>query len=178
METAGPESLKFKTNNRLARRIRDINNSRIALLINGNTNALSLAREAARYFEELHQCSVVEIYNKQQSTRPCPAADLKKLSEACDFLITAVGDTDKSAACSLRDGIRFEQYRKPALVVCTKQFEVTTKDNASQMGLPEYPFALVKHPVDSCTPAEIAERGQKVYWQGMAILTGVYLIRG
>ncbi len=78
----------------------------------------------------------------------------------------------------MHDGISFEQYRKPALVICTKPFELTAKNIARVLGLPDYPFILVDHPIGSRTRAEITERALYAYRQGMAILTGAYLIRG
>jgi hypothetical protein len=78
----------------------------------------------------------------------------------------------------LHDGISFEQYGKPALVICTSPFEATAKNIARVLGLPDYPFIMVDHPIGSRTPAEITERALYAYRQGMAILTGAYLIRG
>jgi hypothetical protein len=72
----------------------------------------------------------------------------------------------------LHDGISFEQFGKPALVICTTPFEPTAKNIARVLGLPDYDFAIVEHPIGSCTPAEISTRAEIAYQQGMKVLTG------
>ena len=55
----------------------------------------------------------------------------------------------------MHDGISFEQLGKRAIVLCTDPFEVTARNIARMMGLPDYPFVMVEHPIGSRTPAEI-----------------------
>jgi hypothetical protein len=70
----------------------------------------------------------------------------------------------------LHDGISFEQLGKRALVLCTEPFEVTARNIAKIMGLPNYPFLLVQHPIGSCTLPELQERAEVAYRQGLPIL--------
>jgi hypothetical protein len=70
----------------------------------------------------------------------------------------------------LHDGIRFEQLGKRALVLCTEPFEVTARNIAKIIGLPNYPFLLVQHPIGSCTLPELKERAEVAYRQGLPIL--------
>jgi len=70
----------------------------------------------------------------------------------------------------LHDGISFEQLGKRALVLCTKPFEVTAKNIARIMGLPDYPFLMVQHPIGSCTLPELSTRAEVAYRQGLSIL--------
>jgi hypothetical protein len=70
----------------------------------------------------------------------------------------------------LHDGITYEQFGKPAVVLCTQPFEVTAKNIAQMMGLPGYPFVLLQHPLGSCNEAEIGARAADAYRQGRAIL--------
>ena len=42
------------------------------------------------------------------------------------------------------------------------------------MGLPEFPFILVEHPLGSRTLDEIKERAKSAYEQALAILSGQY----
>jgi hypothetical protein len=72
----------------------------------------------------------------------------------------------------LHDGITFEQSGKRALVLCTTPFEVTAKNIARMMGLPDYPFALLEHPLGSRTPEEIKQSAEDAYRQGISILLG------
>ena len=70
----------------------------------------------------------------------------------------------------MHDGISFEQLGKRAVVLCTEPFEVTAKNIARIMGLPEYPFLKVQHPIGSCTLPELKERAEVAYRQALAIL--------
>jgi hypothetical protein len=70
----------------------------------------------------------------------------------------------------LHDGISFEQLGKRAVVVCTEPFEVTVKNIARMLGLPDYPFVMVEHPIGSRTLPEIKARAEIAYNQALPIL--------
>ena len=55
----------------------------------------------------------------------------------------------------MHDGITFEQLGKRAIVLCTTPFEVTAKNIANVLGLPEFPFVLLEHPLGSKTLEEV-----------------------
>lgn len=71
----------------------------------------------------------------------------------------------------MHDGITFEQTGKRAVVLCTGPFEVTARNIARMMGLPDYPFAILDHPLGSLTDAEIGERAAEACRQAIDILT-------
>ena len=70
----------------------------------------------------------------------------------------------------MHDGISFEQLGKRAVVLCTEPFEVTAKNIARIMGLAEYPFMMVQHPIGSCTTDELKQRAEVAYQQAVGIL--------
>jgi hypothetical protein len=70
----------------------------------------------------------------------------------------------------LHDGISFEPLGKRALVLCTEPFEVTARNIARIMGLPDYPFLMVQHPIGSCTMPELKARAEVAYRQGLTTL--------
>ena len=70
----------------------------------------------------------------------------------------------------MHDGISFEQLGKRAVVLCTEPFEVTAKNIARMMGLPEYPFVMVEHPIGSRTLPEIKVLAESAYEQALGIL--------
>ena len=72
----------------------------------------------------------------------------------------------------MHDGISFEQLGKPALVICTHPFEPTGRNIARALGVADYPFALVEHPIGSRTLPELKERAQAAFEQGVALLVG------
>jgi hypothetical protein len=47
---------------------------------------------------------------------------------------------------------------------------VTAKNIARIMGLPNYPFLMVQHPIGSCTLPELKARAEVAYRQGLSIL--------
>jgi len=72
----------------------------------------------------------------------------------------------------LHDGISFEQLGKRAIVLCTEPFEVTARNIARMMGLPDYPFVMVEHPIGSRTLPEIKMLAESAYEQAVPILGG------
>jgi hypothetical protein len=72
----------------------------------------------------------------------------------------------------LHDGITFEQRGKRAAVLCTTPFVVTAQNIARVMGLPEYPFVVLEHPLGSLDASQIRDRAAAAYEQALPILTG------
>ncbi len=55
-------------------------------------------------------------------------------------------------------------------MLCTEPFEVTARAIARVLGLPDYPFLKVQHPIGSCTLRELKVRAEAAYQQALAIL--------
>ncbi len=60
----------------------------------------------------------------------------------------------------MHDAIELEKRGIPTAVICTEEFAVPARTMARTLGIPEYPFVLVPHPVGSLTPAQVAERAR------------------
>jgi hypothetical protein len=56
------------------------------------------------------------------------------------------------------------------VVLCTEPFKVTARNIARVLGLPDYPFLLVQHPIGSCTLMELKARAEVAYQQALPIL--------
>ena len=56
-------------------------------------------------------------------------------------------------------------------MLCTEPFVVTARNIARVLGLPDYPFLRVKHPIGSCTLPELKERAEVGYQQALRILS-------
>ena len=61
---------------------------------------------------------------------------------------------------------------KRAVVLCTKPFTVTARNIVRMLGLPDYPFAILDHPIGSCTPEEIRTKAELAADQVEKILLG------
>ncbi|MAP12630.1 MAG: hypothetical protein CMQ61_11320 [Gammaproteobacteria bacterium] len=70
----------------------------------------------------------------------------------------------------MHDGISFEQLGKRAIVLCTHPFEVTSRNIARMLGIPDYPFVMVDHPIGSASPDGIKARAEVAYRQALPIL--------
>lgn len=56
------------------------------------------------------------------------------------------------------------------MVLCTHPFEVTARNIARVMGLPDYPFAVLDHPIGSLSVEEVRVRAEDAYQQSVTIL--------
>ncbi|HCC42814.1 MAG TPA: hypothetical protein DEQ32_00365 [Gammaproteobacteria bacterium] len=72
----------------------------------------------------------------------------------------------------MHDGITFEQSGKRAVVLCTRPFIVTARNIARVLGLPDYPFVILEHPIGSCPPSEIRLKAEVAADQAEKILLG------
>ncbi len=70
----------------------------------------------------------------------------------------------------MRDGINIEQRDVPAAVICTRPFIPSAKAMARICHLPDYPFAVIDHPLGSLTPEEVRRRAEAALPQVVAIL--------
>ena len=60
----------------------------------------------------------------------------------------------------------------PTAVICTDQFVQSARAQAEICGNPDYPFAVVAHPIGSLTTAVLQARAEAALPQVLAILTG------
>ncbi|MBG92858.1 MAG: hypothetical protein CL792_02640 [Chloroflexi bacterium] len=72
----------------------------------------------------------------------------------------------------MHDGITLEKLNVPALTLCTYPFQPTAEATAKTLGLPNFRFALIDHPIGSRSEQELRERAQEAYVQGSKILLG------
>jgi hypothetical protein len=70
------------------------------------------------------------------------------------------------------DGILLEQRGVPAAAICTELFVPNAKTIGAAHGAPDYPFALVPHPLASVSPTELAREAQQVLPEVLRLLAG------
>ena len=70
------------------------------------------------------------------------------------------------------DGILLERRGVPAAVICTDLFVPNAQATAKAHGAPDYPFALVPHPMASAAPAELAHQAKVILPTVLRLLVG------
>ena len=70
----------------------------------------------------------------------------------------------------MHDGIELEKLGVPAAVIITNEFIAQAKAIAEIQGIPDYPFAVVPHPIGRLTPEDLKERANEALPQVLDIL--------
>jgi hypothetical protein len=60
----------------------------------------------------------------------------------------------------MHDSIELEKRGVPTALICTEQFIRTAQTMAKICGLPDYPFAVIPHPLGNLEPAEVRVRAE------------------
>lgn len=68
------------------------------------------------------------------------------------------------------DGILMERHGIPAAVICTQPFVPNGRAIAEAHGAPDYPFALVPHPLASASPQALAREAKEVFPEILRLL--------
>ena len=63
-----------------------------------------------------------------------------------------------------------EREGVPAVGVMTARFTSAAEMMSKALGMPDYPFATIEHPVSSASDAELAERARAAIEQGCRLL--------
>ena len=62
----------------------------------------------------------------------------------------------------MHDGIQFEKRGLPAAVICTEPFVSSAVAMSKMGGIPNFPFAVVPHPLGSLDENSLRERAKEV----------------
>ena len=62
----------------------------------------------------------------------------------------------------MHDGIQFEKRGLPAAVICTEPFVSSAVAMSKMGGIPNFPFAVVHHPLGSLDENSLRERAKEV----------------
>ncbi|HVA22772.1 MAG TPA: hypothetical protein VMW62_00080 [Chloroflexota bacterium] len=71
----------------------------------------------------------------------------------------------------MHDSVTIEQHGIPSAYICTDAFEPTVKAMAEVQGLPDYPYAAVRHPIGRATDAELRAKAAAVVDRVCELLT-------
>ena len=70
----------------------------------------------------------------------------------------------------MHDAISAERLGIPAAGVITDRFVSTARVMAEFVGLPDYPVAIVAHPISNNTDAQIRAKAAQIVQQAIAVL--------
>jgi len=70
------------------------------------------------------------------------------------------------------DAILFEKRGIPAAVIITEPFVATAEAMARLAGMPEYPVAVIPHPVGSLSPDEVTARADAIAERIVELIIG------
>jgi hypothetical protein len=79
-------------NTTLAPRTRSLRGAKLALLDNGKPNGAALLEEFGRQLRERHGVAEVLMFTKPYFGTPVEPTQTERISQECDFAITAIGD--------------------------------------------------------------------------------------
>lgn len=134
-----------------------IEGTRVAFLDNGKSNSDEFLRRLATRLEALGAVPVRTL--RKPGVGSLASGDqLDELLADVDVVVTGVGDCAGCCSCSVQDAVRVERRGTPAVLVCTHELVTTGRISARAAGAPDFPFAVVQHPVASCTSEELDGR--------------------
>ncbi len=155
----------------LAPRRPDLSGQRVGLMDNTKHNAALLLAEIGKLLAAEQGATVTVEATKANFAAPAPAELVDRYREACDVVITGVGDCGSCSASAVADGIGFEQAGLPAAVICSDAFVVTADAMAELRGAPGYHYLRTAHPVAVLTTDQVRQRAKQLLPEVVAALT-------
>jgi hypothetical protein len=138
---------------------------------NTKHNAALLLTEIGKLLAAEQGATVTVEATKANFAAPAPAELVDRYREACDVVITGVGDCGSCSASAVADGIGFEQAGLPAAVICSDAFVVTADAMADLRGAPGYHYLRTAHPVAVLTTDQVRQRAKQLLPEVVAALT-------
>jgi hypothetical protein len=155
----------------LAARRPHLSGQRLGLMDNTKHNAALLLAEIGKLLAAEHGVTVTLEATKANFAAPAPADLVKRYREACDLVITGVGDCGSCSASAVADGIGFEQAGLPTAVICSDAFVVTADAMAELRGAPGYHYIRTAHPVAVLTIEQVRQRAKQLLPEVVAAIT-------
>lgn len=142
----------------LAPRAASLSGCRLGVLDNGKPNSDRFLDALAGELARDHDLADVVRARKPSIGKLAPDEVVHDLRSKCDVLLTGVGDCAGCCSCSAHDAITFERLGIPTAMVCTMEFLDAARAVARAMGLRDFPFTIIQHPLGSLTPERLDER--------------------
>lgn len=72
----------------------------------------------------------------------------------------------------MQDAVAFEKMGTPSTVLVTKPFDTQARSMTVLLGLPDYQYAVIGHPMGSLNEAEVMGRAREALPQVLAQIIG------
>lgn len=129
---------------RPAARLDTLKGKTIGLLDNAKPRADIILEVVKKYLESKGAvCSIYEF--KPHLAKPLPLEQIERLAKA-DAVVGAVGDCGSCSTGLAKDGVALEKLGVPTATVYTPIFATSAAFNATGLGLPTLPIAILKTP--------------------------------
>jgi hypothetical protein len=169
--SGGPTSPDDQAAPRLAPRPTTLAGVRVGLLDNTKHNALLFLQTVGELLVEEHgAASVTIVETKRNFSVPVDEEIVSRYREACDVVVTGVGDCGSCSAAAVADGINFERAGLPAAVVLTDAFDITGRTMAGVQGVPDYEWLRTEHPMAVLEQDQVRERARGMVPEILAAL--------
>ncbi|UUT34876.1 UGSC family (seleno)protein [Microbacterium elymi] len=157
----------------LAPRPADLTGLHVGLLDNTKHNALLFLTELGSCLvRECGAADVSIVETKKSFSVPVDDEIVTRYKDACDVVVTGVGDCGSCSAAAVADGIAFERAGLPAAVVLTDAFGATGRTMAQVQGAPDYEWITTQHPMAVLDPDQVKERARRLLPEITRSLTG------
>jgi hypothetical protein len=169
--SGGPAGPDGRAAPQLAPRPQTLTGARVGLLDNTKHNALLFLQTVGDVLVEEHgAASVTIVETKRNFSVPVDDEIVARYREACDVVVTGVGDCGSCSAAAVADGITFEQAGLPAAVVLTDAFDITGRTMAGVQGVPDYEWLRTEHPMAVLEQHQVRERARGMVPEILAAL--------
>jgi hypothetical protein len=165
--TSGPVAEKET----LAERLDTLENGVLGVINNGKYHSDTVLNKIAERLKSLYTLKNVIVVKKDSASRAVKEDIAKRLAGECDFVIAGIGDWGSCSSGSLLDGIVMEKLGLPAAVICTEPFVSSGRAMAVSQGIPDYPFAVIPHPIAATEVEKLQVWADQAIDQIVSILT-------
>jgi hypothetical protein len=146
----------------LAPRRGDLDGATVALLENGKKNARLFLEELGTVLSDRYGVRTVTLRHKEVFSAAEPPTVIDAIADACDVVVTGVGDCGSCSASAIADGVAFERHGTPAAVICSDAFRATADAMAEVQEAPGYRYLTTPHPVAGLTAGQVHERAERI----------------
>jgi hypothetical protein len=153
----------------LAPRLATLDGKTIGFISNGKEGTKGFFAHLDRLLREEHGVAKVVMRTKSNYSAPADAHIVAEIRN-WDAVISGIGDCGSCSSCSLHDSVTAERLNIPAFSVMTERFASAAELMSRVLGMPDYRFAKIGHPVSSATDKGLEAMARMAIEQGRSMI--------